>query len=142
MSNSLFYRIAADGVLVFHWSFVLFVVLGLVLILAGGARGWSWVRNPWFRWFHLAAIGIVVLQSWLGIVCPLTNLEMLLRERAGDAVYQGSFIAHWMRQLLYFDVPNWVFAIIYTAFALLVIGSWVLVRPRRFREPGLSAKAH
>jgi hypothetical protein len=66
-----------------HSLFVCFVVLGLILIVAGGLRGWQWVRNPWFRLGHLQAIGIVVLQAWLGIWCPLTLLEMSLREKAG-----------------------------------------------------------
>lgn len=132
--NSTLYRIAADAVLTFHWSFVTFEVLGLILILVGGVCGWAWVKNPWFRWMHLLAIGVVVVQSWFGIVCPLTDLEMALREHAGDAVYQGSFIAHWMQELLYFDAPNWVFAVCYTAFSLLVIASWVFVRPRPWRQ--------
>ena len=121
------YRIAADVVLAVHVAFVLFVVLGLVLTLIGGARGWGWVRNPWFRVGHLLAIGIVVAQAWLGQICRLTTLEMALRSRAGDAVYSGSFIAHWMEKLLYYQAPLWVFAIVYTAFALdaanKVIGS-------------------
>ena len=128
--DSVPYRIAADFVLAVHTSFVLFVVLGLVLILVGRVRGWSWVRNPWFRLGHLLAIGVVVAQAWLGAICPLTTLEMRLRSRAGDAVYSGSFIAHWIETLLYHEAPPWVFAICYSVFGLLVVTSWVIVRPR------------
>lgn len=128
------YRIAADLLLALHVSFVLFVVVGLVLILVGAVRGWGWVRNPWFRAAHVAAIGIVVLQAWLGRICPLTIWEMALRERAGDATYTGSFIAHWLQSLLYYEVPLWAFGIAYTAFGALVIASWVWVRPRPFRR--------
>ena len=128
------YRIAADLVLAVHTSFVLFVVLGLVLILIGGIRGWSWVKNPWFRLGHLLAIGIVVAQAWLGVLCPLTRLEMGLRSRAGDAAYSGSFIAHWMDSFLYYEAPLWVFAVCYTAFGLLVVASWILIRPRPVRR--------
>ena len=130
MMDSVPYRIAADFVLAVHTSFVLFVVLGLVLILVGRVRGWSWVRNPWFRLGHLLAIGVVVAQAWLGAICPLTTLEMRLRSRAGDAVYSGSFIAHWIETLLYHEAPPWVFAICYSVFGLLVVTSWVIVRPR------------
>ena len=102
----------------------------LALILIGGWRGWGWVRNPWFRLAHLAAIGVVISQAWLGRICPLTTLEMYLRSRAGDAVYRGSFIAHWFERLLYYEAPMWIFAVCYTAFGLLVVGSWFVVRPR------------
>jgi hypothetical protein len=124
------YRIAADLVLAAHASFVVFVILGLALVVAGGFRGWRWIRNPWFRIGHLLAIGIVVAQAWLGVICPLTTLEMTLRRRAGDAVYDGSFIAHGLETLLYHQAPPWVFAVCYTAFGLLVVASWVMVRPR------------
>jgi len=125
------YLAAADGILFVHVLFAAFVVLGLLLILAGGAFSWSWVRNPWFRRAHLAAIAIVVLQSWFGRICPLTTWEMALRARAGDAVYTGSFIAHWLERLLYYEAPAWVFAVVYSAFGLLVVLSWFRVRPRR-----------
>ncbi len=134
----MFYRIAADLVLAVHTLFVIFVILGLVLILIGGARGWPWVKNPWFRLGHLLAIGVVVAQAWLGALCPLTTLEMVLRPRAGGAVYSGSFIAHWMEALLYHEAPPWVFATGYTVFGLLVVASWIIVRPRplaRRRQP-------
>jgi len=58
---------------------------------------------------------------------------MALRWQAGDATYVGSFIAHWLQALLYFDAPPWVFAACYTAFATLVIATWFWVRPRRLR---------
>lgn len=126
------YLVAADAVLLVHALFVAFVVLGLAMILIGGARTWRWVRNPWFRILHLAAIGIVVAQSWLGRLCPLTTLESALRMRAGDAAYTGAFIAHWVEAALYYRAPEWVFTLVYTAFGAVVIASWLLVRPRRF----------
>lgn len=127
------YSILADAVLLTHVLFVAFVVFGLALILIGGWRGWLWVRNSWFRLGHLIGIGIVVLQSWLGVICPLTTLEMWLRSKAGDVVYQGSFIEYWLQALLYYDAPAWVFVLGYSLFGLLVIISWLAVRPRRFR---------
>jgi len=132
MSAQALYRLAADALLIVHALFVVFVVLGLLLVLAGGWRGWRWVRNPWFRLCHLAAIAIVVLQAWLGVLCPLTALEMALLARAGEATYAGAFIAHWVGELLYYEAPAWVFTILYTAFGALVLGSWFLVRPRAF----------
>jgi hypothetical protein len=131
MQSETQYRIAADALLFLHVAFVAFVVIGLVLILAGGARGWRWVRNPWFRGLHVVAITFVVVQAWLGRICPLTNWEMALRVKAGDAVYRGAFIAHWLEELLYYNAPPWVFALLYTLFGAAVAASWYFVRPVR-----------
>jgi len=128
------YLLAADMLLLSHVLFVAFVVFGLVLIYAGKLCRWRWVKNPWFRTTHLAAIGVVVLQSWLGIVCPLTTWEMALRERAGDTTYAGSFISHWLETILYYQAPAWVFTVCYTAFGALVAGSWFWVRHRPFSD--------
>lgn len=131
MSAELFYLIAADIILLVHVMFVLFVVFGLLLILAGKIFVWNWVYNFSFRVTHLVAIGVVVLQSWLSLICPLTIWEMNLRARAGDSVYEGSFIAHWMQKLLYYRAEEWVFMLLYTLFAVMVVWSWYWVRPRR-----------
>jgi hypothetical protein len=60
---------------------------------------------------HLVAIGIVTVQAWLGVICPLTSLEMFLRDKAGDPTYDGTFVAHWLRKFLYYEAPWWVFVI-------------------------------
>ncbi len=132
MSAKTFYLVAADAVLFAHALFVVFVVFGLLLILVGKAFSWSWVRNPWFRLAHLSGIVVVVLKAWLGVICPLTTWEMELRSRAGDAAYAGSFIAYWLEKLLYYQAPAWVFVVCYTAFGLLVVLNWFLVRPSSF----------
>lgn len=137
MEPSFAYQLAADAVLLLHALFVAFVVLGQVLILAGAALGWFWVRNPWFRWIHLVAIAVVLVQSWLGILCPLTTLEMELRHRGGDATYTGSFIAHWLEVILYYQAPAWVFVVCYSGFGLLVVASWFWVRPRSWRPKAI-----
>ena len=126
------YLLAADVLLFTHALFVAFVIFGLLFVFAGKLLSWSWVRNRWFRVLHLIAIGVVVLQSWLGIICPLTTWEMALRERAGDAIYPGTFISHWLETLLYYNAPAWVFVLCYTVFGLLVIAGWYWVRPAPF----------
>lgn len=131
------FLLAADALLFGHVLFVAFVVLGLVFIFAGKFFGWGWVRNPKFRIAHLAAIGVVVLQSWIGMICPLTTWEMALRKHVGDATYSGSFISHWLEAILYYQAPAWVFTVCYTAFAAVVVASWFWVRPRRFNEPSV-----
>ena len=125
------FLLAADAVLLLHLLFVAFVVIGLVLILVGKTRRWSWVRNLWFRVMHLLAIALVAVQSWFGVICPLTTFEMALRSQAGDSVYTGSFISHWLETILYYQAPPWVFAVCYTVIGAVVIGSWFWVSPRR-----------
>jgi hypothetical protein len=124
------YRLLADAVLLVHFAFVVFVVVGLVLILVGGAFGWDWVRRRSFRIAHLAAIGVVVLQSWLGVLCPLTTLEMWARGRSGGETYAGGFVAYWVEKVLYYDAPAWAFVVAYTLFGALVIAAWYVVKPR------------
>lgn len=124
------YLLLADSVLFLHVMVVAFVVLGLVMILTGGLMKWRWVRNPWLRVSHLCCIGVIVMQAWAGIVCPLTTLEMWLRSKGGVQGYSGAFIAHWLESILYFDLPNWVFTVVYSSFGLLVLLSWLWVRPR------------
>ena len=125
------WRLLADAVLVLHAGVVLFVVLGLPLIWIGVARGWRLARALWLRLAHLAAIGVVAAQAWLGVVCPLTTAEMWLRAQAHGATYRGGFIEHWLQRLLYWDLPGWVFVLAYTLFALLVAATWVVFPPRR-----------
>ena len=123
------YTLFADLILILHVGFVLFVVGGLVLIVLGNLCHWRWVNQWWFRLVHLGAITVVVAESWVGWACPLTTFEQWLRTRAGDASYSGSFIEHWLQQLLYYDAPTWVFLLIYSLFGLLVLASWWLFPP-------------
>ena len=134
MESPLLNLILADALLLLHVLVVLFVVVGLIAIYVGKTFAWSWVRNPWFRMLHVAVIGIVVLQSWIGVVCPLTTWEMSLRNQGGDTVYPGSFITHWLETLLYYQAPAWVFTSVYSVFGALVLASWFFVRPRSFGE--------
>lgn len=134
MDAETLYLLAADLILFVHVLFVAFVVFGLIFILIGKPLHWDWVRNWRFRIAHLIAIGVVVLQSWFGMICPLTIWEMALREKAGDATYAGSFIAHWLDAILYYQAPPWVFAVAYTAFGALVVVSWFWVPPRKPNE--------
>src|SRR6266704_2612403 len=110
----------ADAVLVVHVLFVLFVVGGFALILAGAGR-WSWLRNRTLRVLHVA------VEAVLGITCPLTSWEDTLRATGRE---ERSFIGRWLAWLLYYDLPEWVFATAYCAFALAVVWAWRAIPPR------------
>jgi hypothetical protein len=130
-------RLLADAVLALHVAIVLFVVGGLVLIVVGNLARWRWVNGWWFRLAHLATIAFVAAEAWLGVVCPLTTLEMWLRQQAKGATYDGSFIEHWLQALLFWDLPPWVFTVAYTAFALAVVAAWWRFPPQAKRhQPG------
>jgi hypothetical protein len=131
MCNVQIYQLLADTVLVLHVSLVLFVVGGLVLIVLGNLQSWMWVNAWWFRLAHVATIGVVVAEAWWGIVCPLTTLEMWLRQQARDDTYSGSFVEHWLQALLFWQAPPWVFTAAYTLFGLAVAAAWWGFPPRR-----------
>lgn len=132
MDSTFLYLLAADAILYLHVLIAMFIIIGLILIFAGKAFSWDWIYNPWFRLIHLLTISVVVIQSWFGIICPFTTLEMELRSKAGDAVYSGTFISHWLETILYYQAPAWVFIVCYTVFGIIVFASWFLIRPRPF----------
>ena len=131
MNGTLPYQLLADVVLSLHVALVIFIVGGLVLIIVGNFAGWRWVNVLWFRVLHLAAIAVVVTESLLELVCPLTFLEMWLRAHAHATTYTGSFIEHWLQRILYYQAPAWVFTAAYSLFALLVVATWWYFPPRR-----------
>ena len=90
------YRWLADGVVLLHALFVVFVV-------AGGFLTIRWQR---IAWVHLPAAVWGAMIEFAGWVCPLTPLENSLRERAGDAGYTGGFVEHYVLRALYpGDIP-------------------------------------
>jgi hypothetical protein len=117
----------ADLILIVHFAFVLFVVGGLLLIWTGAAAGWQWVRDPWFRGLHLAAICFVTLEALFGIMCPLTVWEDALRGGQSET----SFMARWVHRVLFYDFPEWAFTTAYVLFALAVAMTFWLVPVRK-----------
>jgi hypothetical protein len=122
----------ADIVLVIHFLFVLFVVGSLPLIWIGEWMRLGFVRNLRFRLAHIAAILFVVVESFVGMVCPLTLWEDRLR--GGES--GGNFIQRWLHRILFYDVPEWILTTVYVLFAVLVIITFRLLPPRsRRRHP-------
>lgn len=123
----------ADAVLIVHFLFVLFVVGGLLAIWTGAALGWPWVRNLRFRVAHLAAILCVAAESLVGMACPLTVWEDFLRKTGSGGT---SFMQRWVGRLLYYNLPEWVFTLAYVLFALAVLATFFIVRPRARKPDG------
>ncbi len=85
------YRLLADLVVLVHFCFVLFVILGGMLVLR-----WKSVA-----WVHLPAAVWGAIVEFMGWICPLTPLEIWLRVMAGQSGYQTGFIAHYLLPVLY-----------------------------------------
>ncbi|MGK7936284.1 MAG: DUF2784 domain-containing protein [Xenococcaceae cyanobacterium] len=85
------YRLSADFVVLIHLAFILFAVLGGLLVL----------RHRRCVLLHLPALVWAVLISLFGWVCPLTPLENWLRERGGVLGYNTSFIEHYLLPVIY-----------------------------------------
>lgn len=127
-------RWLADLILLLHVAFAAYNVLGLAAIWIGLALGRSFVHNPWFRVSHLAAMGVVVTEALVGMVCPLTEWEYQLRAASGDASMQGKgFLQYWAERLFYFDWSPAVFVWLYAGFFALMVLTAFLVPIRRRR---------
>jgi polyferredoxin len=88
------------------------------------------VRNPWFRYAHLGAIGFVAAEALLGVMCPLTVWEDMLR----GGVRAESFVGRWVRHFLYYEAPPWVFTAAYVAWTLATLLTLWRVPARSFRR--------
>jgi hypothetical protein len=121
------YRLLADGVVVLHAAFVLFIALG-------GIFAWRW---PWLLWLHVPAViwgvGIVLV----GYACPLTPLEKWLRRRGGEGEYEGGFIDRYVEDVVY---PEEYTPALRTLAAVLIAVGWMGVWRRRAeaRDVGLT----
>jgi hypothetical protein len=115
----------ADFVLFIHLLIVIFNVGGLFAIWLGAWRKWGWVRNRTFRTVHLGLILFIAAEAILGVACPLTLLEDWLR----GTVSEEGFIGRWIHSWLYWDLPSWVFIVVYSKFAALVAVTWKLLPP-------------
>ena len=125
----------ADIIAIIHLGYVIFVILGFILILAGIFLKWKWIRNLWFRMIHLGAIVAVALEALVGINCPLTVLEFSLRHGVPPSDRRVSFVGELIDAILYYEAPAWVFTIIYVGFALLVAITFIMAPPSRKRRP-------
>lgn len=85
------YQLLANGVLALHLAFILFAVLGGLLVL----------RRRWLAFLHLPAMAWAALISFMGWICPLTPLENRFRRAAGQAGYEGGFIEHYLLAVIY-----------------------------------------
>ena len=124
------YHLAADLVAAIHAAYIAFVVFGFIAIILGITMGWRWVRNMYFRTAHLAAILLVCVEALLGVSCPLTILENRLRVLGTDTPYPDFFVGGLLDRLIFYNLPRWLFTVVYLSFGALVLLTFVLAPPR------------
>jgi len=117
---------AANAVVLAHLAFILFVVFGALLVLK-----WRWVA-----WVHVPAASWGAAVEFFGLICPLTPLEMRLRDVAGMATYEGDFVGHYILPVMYPAgltpaLQAWLGAIV--VLSNVAIYGLVLARGRRRR---------
>ena len=83
-------RIAADFLVVLHLGFIVFVLIGGLLVLR-----WRWVL-----YLHVPAAVWGTLIEFLNWQCPLNPLEQYFRQLNGVS-YQGDFVDHYILPLVY-----------------------------------------
>lgn len=139
MPSTLPLRLLADVVLLLHFSVIFFVVGGLVFVVVGNLRAWTWVNDPWFRSVHLGVIGLVLTESWLDMPCPLTTLEAWLRPAEGATPYSQGFVEHWIERTFAYQVPPWMFSLTDAFIGLLALFAWWRFPPQRKHKAPKSA---
>jgi len=117
-------RLAANSVVLLHFAFILFVVLGGLVVL----------RWPRFMWLHMPAAAWGAFIELTGRVCPLTPLENRLRIAAGETGYSGGFIEEYLIPVVYPDgLTRWVqisLGVGVVAINLIFYGLLVARRPK------------
>ncbi len=122
--------ILSDGVLIVHFAWILFIILGFPIALAFGL--WR------LRIFHTVAMIVTVIMQVTGTICPLTDLEEYLRRTVAPGFsYGGSFIVSWLRHLIYIEDIGvsltiiYVLTGIYLVFVILSYFLWPISKSRR-----------
>ncbi len=117
------YRFLADAVMVVHFAFIMFVVVGAVL-------AWRW---PAVLWAHVPALAWGVGTVTIGFPCPLTSLEKGLRRLAGGTGFDGGFVDRYIENVVY---PDEYTVLLRSLAAMAIVGSYVaLVRRLRAEAP-------
>lgn len=128
------YKILADAIVVTHFVWILFMLVGFILTLRGFF--WKGFFDRWlFRTLHLCGIVYVSLLALMGEYCPLTIWENSLRAKYDPRLtYSGSFIIHYVEKLVYPDVNPLIIQIPTTFIAVFTIVVFIFRPPKKIRE--------
>ena len=117
----------ADTILILHFLVIIFIISLYFLIPYGYSKNWKFVKNYKIRLAHLMLIFFITLETFLGIICPLTTLENDLRGQS----YSETFISFWISKVIYWDLPTTFFIVIYTIFLIFAIILWLKFQPKK-----------
>jgi hypothetical protein len=119
-----------QSVLGVHLLVIAFNVAGLVVIPLGAKLGWGFVRIPWLRLLHVAALAVVALQAALGRACFLTDWQAA----ATGGGREDPLIMRWVNGVVFWPLPIWVFTALYIAvFAYVLALLWIVPIRRKGR---------
>jgi len=131
----MYYRLAADFLVATHFLWILFMLVGFGLILAGMLFSKKILNWFWFRTLHLAGIVYVGALSLEGKLCPLTIWENQLRTKADPAsTYSGSFIIHYIERLIYPEVNPVLLQVATITLGVFTLLAYILKPPFRLKE--------
>ncbi len=116
--------IVAQAILGLHLLIIAFNIAGLIIIPLGAWRGWRIVRIAWLRLLHLGLLALVTAQALAGRACILTIWQNRLE--GGNQPVQP-MLMRWVDGLIYWNLPIWVFALLYSLVFLYVLALTMLV---------------
>lgn len=126
-------EIAADIILLIHAAWVLFMIGGIIFTFAAYFRR-SLFEWAMFRTAHLIGLLFTASLGIFGWNCPLTNIENSLRADGRGAVYPGSFLAHYLERIVYWEITQQTITIATIVLAVFVIATFVIRPPARIRK--------
>ena len=118
--------LVSDIVLILHFCIIIFIILGFFLVPVGYKFNWNWSSNIKLRALHLGLISFVTFETFLGITCPLTIIEINLN----NFNYSQSFVAFWISKIVYWNLPTLFFIILYSLCVLWTILMWKIFPPK------------
>ncbi len=124
MTSAFYYQLLADGVVVLHLFFILFVVLGGIVTIV----------RPKVIWVHIPCVLWAIIIELTGGICPLTPLENELRSWAGQGMYSGDFVMHYIEPMIYLEGLTRQFQVILgvmTALVNMIVYGWVYFRKKQ-----------
>ena len=119
------FSIIADLILIVHFAIVAFITLGFFFIPIGYKFKWHLTYNKRLRFTHLTLMGLITTESLIGLTCPLTTIEKVLRNN----FHSKSFIDYWISKIIYWEIPSIFFMFIYSLCFFYTFLLWKIYPP-------------
>ncbi len=114
------YKILADGVVVIHFLWIVFLFIGAI---------WG-IKNKAIKIFHLSGLVFAFIIQILDMYCPLTHLEVWLRSKhTSSLTYTGSFIIHYVERIVYIELSHFL-VLLFTIF-LCGLNLWIYLKKKK-----------